>query len=91
MGATKPEPEEPARVRRRLWKPRRVVSSQTFSELDRRLLARWAATCAEHVLPLYEPAWADDRRVRDALARARAFAGGQSTAASEIRLCMAVL
>lgn len=65
-----------------------MASSQTLLEAERRLLASWAATCAEHVLPLFETA-SDDRRVPDALARTWAFADGESTAAAEIRLRMA--
>jgi hypothetical protein len=63
-----------------------VVSIQTLSESDRRLLAAWASSCAERVLPLFEAPTAEDRQVHDALARARAFGAGESTAAVEIRL-----
>jgi hypothetical protein len=63
-----------------------VVSPQTLSESDRRLLAGWAATCAEHVLPLFTLVSADDAGPREALARTRAFARGEGTAAEEIRL-----
>jgi hypothetical protein len=62
-----------------------VVSAQTLSEHERRVLARWAALCAGRVLPLFEAASPDDRRIPDALARARAFGNGESTAAAEIR------
>ena len=65
-----------------------MVSTQTLSEPERRVLARWAVRCAERVLPLFEAASADDRRISEALARARAFGDGQSTAAAEIRLRM---
>lgn len=65
-----------------------MASAQTLSETDRRILARWAAACAERVLPLYAPTDPDDRRVHDALQRTRAFAAGESTAAAEIRLRM---
>lgn len=65
-----------------------MVSSQTLSESERRVLARWAATCARHVLPLFEPQSADDHRIPDALARAQAFGNGGSTVSAEIRLRM---
>jgi len=65
-----------------------VASSQTLSEPDRRLLARWAACCAERALPLFEPTDPTDHRILEALARARAFSEGRSTAAAEIRLRM---
>ena len=60
-------------------------SPQTLSEADRRRAAAWAADCAERVLPLFEAAIPDDDRPRDAIARARAFARGEVTAAAEIR------
>lgn len=51
-------------------------------------MARWAAACAERVLPLFDADAAADavaqEQVRDALARARAYASGQGTAAEEI-------
>lgn len=62
-----------------------MPSPQSLSEPDRRLLAAWAADCAERVLPLFEAENADDPRPRDAIARARAFARGELTAAGEIR------
>lgn len=65
-----------------------MTSPQTLSETDRRLLARWAADCAERVLPYFAPTDPHDRRILDALARARAFGAGGSTAATEIRLRM---
>lgn len=63
----------------------RALSAQTLSEEDRRLVAEWAATCAEHVLPLFEAEAPDDDRPRDAIARARAFSRGELDAAGEIR------
>jgi hypothetical protein len=62
-----------------------MTSSQTLSESDRRTLARWAATCAEHVLPLFEAEGAADHLIRGAVARAGDFAMGKSTVAGEIR------
>jgi Imm-5 like putative immunity protein len=48
----------------------------TLSEDDRRALAGWAADCAERALPLFEAQAPGDRRPRDAIAGARAFARG---------------
>ena len=60
-------------------------SPQTLSEPDRRIVAVWAADCAERVLPLFEAAAPQDRRPRDAIARTRAFARGDLDVAEEIR------
>lgn len=62
-----------------------MPSPQTLSESDRRLVAAWAADCAERVLPLFEAEAPDDDRPRDGIARARAFARGELDAAGEIR------
>lgn len=60
-------------------------SRQTLDDADRRLLADWAAVCAERVLHLFEAEAPDDGRPRDAIARARAYARGELEAAGEIR------
>ncbi|HLI01279.1 MAG TPA: hypothetical protein VKV06_10885 [Acidimicrobiales bacterium] len=60
-------------------------SPQTLSEADRRLLAGWAADCAERVLGLFETEAPGDDRPRTAIARARAFARGELDTAEEIR------
>jgi hypothetical protein len=62
-----------------------MPSPQSLSETDRRLVALWAADCAERVLPLFESAAPGDDRPRDAIARARAFGRGELDAAGEIR------
>ncbi len=49
----------------------------TLSENDRRILAVWAADCAERVLPIFEAASPLDTRPRDAINGARAFARGE--------------
>jgi len=54
----------------------RPRSPQTLSVEDRRIVASWAADCAEHVLGLYEDAVPDDGRVRAAIEQARSFAAG---------------
>ena len=49
-----------------------------LTDADHRLLALWAAACAEHVLPLFERAQPDDPRPREAIDAARAWARGES-------------
>jgi hypothetical protein len=52
-----------------------------LSDEDRRLVAHWAADCAERVLPLFEAKAPSDTRPRDAIQGARAFAlDGKRTA-----------
>jgi len=50
----------------------------TLTDPDHRLLALWAATCAEHVLPLFESARPDDPRPRRAIEQARAWVRGEA-------------
>jgi hypothetical protein len=54
-----------------------VGSPQTLSEAERRIVAVWAADCAERVLGLFEAAAPGDTRPRDAIVRLRAFARGE--------------
>ena len=61
-----------------------MVSIQTLSDSNRRIVARWAAACAERVLPLFDGDDAAVEIVQYALARARAYSAGESTAAEEI-------
>jgi hypothetical protein len=49
----------------------------TLTDSDHHLLALWAASCAEHVLPLFESARPDDPRPREAIQHARAWARGE--------------
>ena len=49
----------------------------TLTDEDHRLLALWAATCAEHVLGLFEDARPQDPRPRQALEAVRAWARGE--------------
>jgi hypothetical protein len=60
-------------------------SPQTLNEGDRRIVAAWAADCAERVLWLFDAEALDDRRPRDAIARSRAFARGELDVAEGIR------
>lgn len=62
-----------------------MASAQALSEADRRLVALWAADCAERVLPLFEAEAPGDDRARDGIVRARAFGRGELSAAGEIR------
>ena len=48
----------------------------TLRDDHHRLLAEWAATCADHVLPLFEAQQPNDDRPRQAIALARAWCGG---------------
>ena len=49
----------------------------TLTDSDHHLLALWAATCAEHVLDLFEPARPEDLRPRRAIEAARAWTRGE--------------
>ena len=60
-------------------------SPQTLSEADRRVVAGWAADCAERALGLFEAEAPKDDRPRAAIARTRAFARGELKTAEEIR------
>ncbi len=51
----------------------------TLTDSTHHLLALWAASCAEHVLPLFEQANADDNRPRQAIELARAWVKGEIT------------
>jgi hypothetical protein len=62
-----------------------MASRQSLSEADRRLVALWAADCAERVLPLFEADAPDDDRARDGIDRTRAFGRGELDTAGEIR------
>lgn len=49
----------------------------TLTDADHQLLALWAASCAEHVLNLFESVRPDDARPRDAIENARAWVRGE--------------
>ncbi|MBS1896967.1 MAG: hypothetical protein JSS88_06255 [Actinobacteria bacterium] len=61
------------------------MSSPPCSHGIWRVVALWAADCAERVLRLFEAEAPDDNRPRDGIARARAFGRGELDAAGEIR------
>src|SRR6476619_3479407 len=48
----------------------------TLTDSDHRLLALWAASCAEHVLDLFESAQPEDPRPRQAIEHARDWVRG---------------
>jgi hypothetical protein len=60
-------------------------SPQSLSEADRRVVAAWAADCAEHVLAIFEAEAPADDRPRALISRTRAFARGELRTADEIR------
>lgn len=62
-----------------------MASPQALSEADRRIVAGWAADCAERVLPMFEAEAPSDDRARDGIARARAFGRGELDTADQIR------
>lgn len=49
----------------------------TLTDADHVLLAQWAASCAEHVLALFEDHRPDDVRPREAIAATRDWAAGR--------------
>jgi hypothetical protein len=51
----------------------------TLKDSDHRLLAEWAADCAEHVLHLFEEARPSDARPRQAIEQTRAWVRGEIT------------
>lgn len=55
----------------------RQAGTLTLSEDDRRVLAVWAAACAERALPLFEARAPADGRPRDAINGLRGFARGE--------------
>lgn len=61
----------------------REGSPQTLSETDRRLVAAWAADCAERALDLLETP--EEHHSRALIGRTRAFARGELDTAEEIR------
>jgi hypothetical protein len=51
----------------------------TLTDSDHQLLALWAASCARHVLDLFESARPEDPRPRQAIEHARAWVRGEVT------------
>ena len=68
-----------------MTRDRRFVAVHRGGTLDsahHRLLASWAADCAEHVLPLFTSRYPDDDRPRLAIGAAREWAEGEITVGS---------
>jgi hypothetical protein len=51
----------------------------TLTDCDHRLVAVWAAACAEHVLHFFESAQPSDPRPRQAIEKVRVWARGEAT------------
>jgi hypothetical protein len=51
----------------------------SLTDADHRLLALWAAACAEHVLHIFEAVKPSDSRPRDAIEQIRAWTRGEIT------------
>src|SRR5260370_5869750 len=49
----------------------------TLTDSDHQILALWAASCAEHVLDLFDSAQPEDSRPRQAIEHARAWVRGE--------------
>lgn len=58
-------------------RPVTVRRGGTLSDPDHQLLALWAASCAQHVLHLFEAVAPGDPRPREAIEDARAWARGE--------------
>uniref|UniRef100_UPI0038BCDCA3 putative immunity protein n=1 Tax=Desertihabitans aurantiacus TaxID=2282477 RepID=UPI0038BCDCA3 len=74
------EPRAGARVILSPDKDLRLVTLRrggTLTDADHHLLALWAATCAEHVLPLFEAVRPEDPRPRQALEQVRGWVRGE--------------
>ena len=62
-----------------------VRSQQSLSVGDRRIVASWAADCAEHVLAIFEDAVPGDDRVRAAIDQTRSFAARELDVAEAVK------
>ena len=51
--------------------------TRQLDDQDHKSLARWAADCAEHVLPCFEEKYSEDDRPRRAIEAGRAWASGE--------------
>jgi hypothetical protein len=71
----------PAMILPKVRDPRFVTIRRggTLTDADHQLLALWAASCAQHVLDLFESAQAEDPRPRQAIEHARAWVRGEVT------------
>lgn len=71
----------PAVILPKVRDPRLVTIRRggTLTDADHHLIALWAASCAEHVLGLFEAVRPDDPRPRQAVELVRAWARGEVT------------
>src|SRR3954466_8889840 len=72
-------PEGPTMILPKVRDPRFVTIRRggTLTDPDHHLLALWAASCAEHVLRLFEAVRPEDSRPRQAIEHARAWVRGE--------------
>jgi hypothetical protein len=79
--AARAEKERPAMILPKVRDPRFITVRRggTLTDPDHRLLALWAASCAEHVLHLFETVQPQDPRPRVAIEHARAWVRGEVT------------
>ena len=79
LGGDNPKEMMPTMILPEVRDPRFVTIRRggTLTDVDHHLLALWAASCAEHVLDLFESAQPDDPRPRLAIEHARAWARGE--------------
>jgi hypothetical protein len=76
-----PSKERPTMILPKVRDPRLITVRRggTLTDSDHHLLALWAASCAEHVLDLFESVQPGDSRPRAAVAHARAWVRGEVT------------
>jgi hypothetical protein len=56
-----------------------MTTADPLENLPKRLVVRFAADCAEHVLPIFERAYPDDPRPREAIAAVRDWLEGRTS------------
>ncbi len=61
------------------WVARRARITSRVEAWDERTARLYACDCVEHVLPIFERAYPDDPRPREAIATARRYAVGEAT------------
>src|SRR5437764_14948029 len=76
-----PWEERPTVILPKVRDPRFITVRRggTLTDSDHHRLALWAASCAEHVLHLFESVQPEDRRPREAIEHARAWVRGEVT------------